>query len=122
AAIGQLHVELVLAAAVGVTFDANLHDRVLDEDRGDLVEQGFTAAQDLGLAGGEVDGLVEFDLVLGQHDELSLFGAAVFVLVAVVIFSGVVGAGVGVLRGGALIGHVGDLVLVVVDVGAAVFV
>src|SRR5204863_9855954 len=93
------------ALAVGVALDLDLDRRLVDQRLGDLVEQRERHPLDRGPVGVEVHGLLELDLVLGDDDEVVLLRAAVRRHPRLV---------------GALVGDVGDAVLVVVGVGAAV--
>src|SRR5579863_7804947 len=93
---------------IRVAFDAHRHRRAAAQDVGDLVEQREAARLDRGLVGVEEDLLLELDLLLRDDDVLVLLRA-----------TGVVGRA-RLVR--ALVLLVGDAILVVVGIGAAVLI
>src|SRR6185436_166109 len=104
----QLHIVFPAAPRVGVTFDADRHGRPRFQDAPDLVQQRVAARLDGRLVEVEEDLLFQLDLLRRDLDQLELLGATV-----------VVGRS-GVVR--TLVGGVGDAVLVVVRIRAAVLV
>src|ERR1051325_4642126 len=105
AALRQLEVGAIAALAVGVALDLDLDRRVVLERLGDLVEQCVRDPPDHRAVGLEEHGLLELDLGLGDDHEVVLLRAAV-------------GRRAGLV--GALVLRVGDAVLVVVGIRAAI--
>ena len=79
----QLHIEFVFTAAIGVTFDGDVSDvRVIDEKLSDLVEQIERFGLDDGLRRLEEDLFFDVDLAFGELD----FGVGIGVGATVFVF------------------------------------
>src|SRR5262252_1049281 len=105
---GKLHIVLPGAAGVGVTLDADRHRGPRFQHVADLVEQRVAARLDGRLVEVEEDLLFQLDLLGRDLDQLVLLRAAVVVRRSRIVR--------------ALVGRVGDTVLVVVGIGATVVV
>ena len=119
----QLHIEFVFTAAIGVTFDGDVSDvRVIDEKLSDLVEQIERFGLDDGLRRLEEDLFFDVDLAFGELDfGVGIgVGATVFVLVSVESF-GFVWALIDVVDDGVAVGIEGfDRATIFIDASAFV--